>query len=245
VKLLFHYIDLDEPTTTFSETQANLAEQAELYHHEIQAEISMHCSNLYVNQAAHSVFSSYELLAPAQLARREVQINLQGAEAKVKLQGAMLAQAEAHAEQHVRIEHQAPHTNSLQNIRGLADDHGQLILRSRLKINEQAPYSDASQQSKHLLLSQHATVQTDPQLEIFVDEVSCQHGTSVGDIDREALFYLQTRGLNEQEAKNTLLLAFLWQIFLPIADPAIQKILQEKLSRLLGVTVKEFTHVSS
>jgi Fe-S cluster assembly protein SufD len=106
------------------------------------------------------------------------------------------------------VEHVAPHCTSRQLYKGVVDEHGHGVFNGHIIVRHGAFGTDASQTNKNLLLSDHAEIDTRPRLEILADDVKCSHGAAVGRLDDDALFYLQSRGIPEVEARTMLTVAF-------------------------------------
>lgn len=128
---------------------------------------------------------------------------------------------------HSRVEHCVPRARSSETYHGIADQRGQVVFNGKVLVHKHAIGTDAQQSSRNLLLSPKAEIDTKPELEIYADDVKCAHGATVGQLDSNALFYLRSRGIGEQEARALLTLAF--------ADAVINKIplaaLREELTQ--------------
>jgi Fe-S cluster assembly protein SufD len=135
---------------------------------------------------------------------------------------------------HTRMEHAQPHCTSRQLYKGILDNTASGVFNGRIVVAPGAQKTDAIQSSRSLLLSPEATINTQPQLEIFADDVRCTHGAAVGALDDEALFYLQSRGIDKNSARGLLTYAF--------ANEVIEKIkveaLRERLERMLMTRFK-------
>jgi Fe-S cluster assembly protein SufD len=132
------------------------------------------------------------------------------------------------------MEHAMPHCLSRQLYKGILDDTASGVFNGRIVVEPDAQKTDAIQSSRTLLLSPEATINTQPQLEIFADDVRCTHGAAVGALDEEAIFYLQSRGIGRDAARGLLTFAF--------ANEVIEKIkveaLRERLERMLVTRFK-------
>lgn len=193
----------------------------------------------FVLQQASSV-SCRDFLLEGKETRVENQIALQKPQAQANLAGIYLPKEQNTLEEHLLIRHEAPHTQSTQNFRGIAADQGKGIFTGQVVVSVGASASDARQLNKGLLLSRDAEIDARPILEILNDDVKCSHGNTIGNTDPEALFYLKSRGIREHEAKMLLLEAFVSEILTEIADHPyaayIQGVVEKQLQFLTGKT---------
>jgi Fe-S cluster assembly protein SufD len=126
---------------------------------------------------------------------------------------------------HTRIDHVVPHCTSAENFKGILDDHGRAIFNGRIVVHADAQKTDARQSNKNLMLSDKALVNTNPQLEIYADDVKCAHGSTVGQIDEEALFYFRSRGIDIDTARRLLIHGFTQEIIDLIGDKGVRRIM--------------------
>jgi Fe-S cluster assembly protein SufD len=197
-------------TCTNAVTQVVLDEGAQVEHYKIQDEpdTAFHLALLDVRQGPDSRFSSGSVALGSKIARNEVRVRLEGEGADVSINGLYLPRGEQHHDNPILIEHAAPRCTSRQLYKGIVDERGHGVFNGRIIVWPGAPGTDASQTNKNLLLSDHAEIDTRPRLEIFTDDVKCTHGAAVGALDKEALFYLRSRGVPHEEAKALLMYAF-------------------------------------
>jgi Fe-S cluster assembly protein SufD len=153
-------------------------------------------------------FSSHQFDLGGALARHDVGCVLAGEGADVILNGLYLVEGSRLADTHMRVEHAAPHCGSHELYKGVLDGKGRGVFNGRIFVHHGAQKTDAKQTNRNLLLSKDAMANTNPQLEIFADDVKCTHGSTVGQLDDEAVFYLRSRGIGELAAKSLLTYAF-------------------------------------
>ena len=191
-------------------TEIVLDEGAVVEHYKIQneAESAYHLAFMDVRQGRASRFAAHSVAIGAALARHEVKVALEAPEAQVTLNGLYLPRGRQLLDNPTTIEHAAPHCTSRQLYKGVVDGHGRGVFDGRIVVRPGAMKTDASQTNKNLLLSASAQAYTRPRLEIFADDVKCAHGATVGQLDDEALFYLRTRGIPQQQARDLLTYAF-------------------------------------
>ena len=144
----------------------------------------------------------------ARLARNDIDVKLNERGANATVFGVFLASPGQHIDDHIRIEHAAPHTTSDTAFRGIADTNGHGVFNGKVLVQRDAQGIDARQTSDNLLLADRAEIDTKPELEIYADDVKCSHGATVGELDSEQLFYLRSRGIDEAAARGLLTFAF-------------------------------------
>lgn len=182
---------------------------------------AIHTGLTAVYQERDSVYRALDLNLSGRLARHEVRVTLAGEGASARLDGLFIADGRRHAGAHPRVAHMAPRTVSRTLYRGLADGRGRGVFDGRVRVAPGADDADARQSSRNLLLSAHAEIDAKPQLEIYTDAVRCGHGATVGRLDEDALFYLQSRGIAAREARRLLLQAFAGEALGLLADAGL------------------------
>lgn len=191
-------------------TQLQLGTAAQLQYHKLQqeADSNYHLAHTYceLDQSAQLDYQLYPL--GAALSRDTVEVFLQGERAACQLSGLYLPQQKQHVDVHCVAHHLAKHTRSQQHFRGVLADRSTAVFDSKAIISDQGQGADARQHNKNILLSPQATVNTKPELQVNIDDVSCAHGATVGELDPAALFYLRSRGIDETNAKQLLLQGF-------------------------------------
>jgi Fe-S cluster assembly protein SufD len=165
----------------------------------------------------------------AAIARHDVEGALEGEGAEATLNGLYLVNGRQLADFHMRVDHAAPHTTSHEMFKGVLDDRGRGVFNGRIHVHRQAQKTDAKQTSRNLLLSDEAMVNANPQLEIFADDVRCTHGSTVGQLDDLAVFYLRSRGIGLEAARSLLTYAFASDLVSRVRVPAVHELLQEYL----------------
>lgn len=191
-------------------TEIALSAHAQLTHYLLQqaAETAIHFTHTAVNQAAYSQFNHHVFNLGGKLARSDLKTSLQEQHAACALNGIYLPKNTQHMDHHTLIRHEVPHCTSYQNYKGILNHKSRAVFSGKIVVAPYATDTDAQQQNKNILLSPQAEVNTQPQLEIFTDEVRCTHGATVGQLDEDALFYLLSRGIPRSEAVCYLIQAF-------------------------------------
>lgn len=173
---------------------------------------SYHISNLQAVQQRDSRFSLHTLTIGGALVRNELGLLLEGPGAETDLRGLFLGVGHRHVDNHTRVDHAVPSCTSRELYKGILGDHSHGVFRGRVVVRPDAQKSDAYQSNPNLLLTDQAGIDTQPQLEIRADDVKCSHGSTIGQLDQEALFYLRSRGVEETAARALLTRGFAAEI---------------------------------
>ncbi|NLP08767.1 Fe-S cluster assembly protein SufD [bacterium] len=201
-----------------------LQENAVVDHYKVQREAlsAFHVSRTAVHQRADSRYQWHALSFGSRLERTDLTVTLDGTGIETGSDGLYLAQSGQWIDHHTLLHHQQPHGSSRQLYKGILTGEGGAVFNGRIKVSADAQKTDALQSNRNLLLSDRATVHAQPQLEILADDVRCTHGGTVGQLDPEALFYLQTRGLSRKDAVGLLVHAFAGEIVDRIRIPHLR-----------------------
>lgn len=205
------YISLSKDAYfTNAVTEIILEEGASLNHLKFQREgaSAFHIGTTRTHQEKNSVFSSASVDFGGKLVRHNLSVSLDGEGAETRLFGLYLTEGEQHVDHNTFISHPSPHGQSRQVYKGILDGKSTAIFSGKIFVHKDAQKTDAAQTNKNLLLSDEATVDTKPHLEIFADDVKCTHGAAVGQLDEAAVFYFKSRGLDEQTARSVLCFGF-------------------------------------
>ena len=213
------------PSVVNAVTQVDLGAGAEIVHYVLQGEStdSFHFSSLEGRLADRSRLSSRLLAAGGRIGRHEVDVVLAGEGAEVDLDGLFLTGSGQHHDNPVLVDHAAPGCTSRQLYKGVVSGDGHGVFNGHLVVRPGADGTDAAQVNKNLLLSERAEVDTRPRLEINASEVACSHGAAVGQLDRDALFYLRSRGVPEREARAVLVAGFAREVLERFAPGPIRQ----------------------
>lgn len=206
-----HFVGLgDAANLTNSVTEISLAEGARLNHYRLQREgrKGFHVGSVHVVQAAGSRYESHNLQIGGQLSRTDINTALDGEGAETLFNGLYMLNGRQHSDTHTRINHNQPRTTSEEAYRGILDQYARGVFNGRVYVAPDAQQIAAYQSNDNLLLSGKAEIDTKPELEIYADDVVCSHGATIGQLDRQALFYLRSRGVEEETARGLLLYAF-------------------------------------
>ena len=168
-----------------------------------------HMGTTGVRQQRSSHFESHSVGFGGSLRRHDLHVRLEGEGAECKLNGVVVTQGTQHYDNHTTIEHVAANCNSEETYRNIAADKSHAVFNGRIHIHQDAQKSNANMSNKNLLLTSGAEIDTKPELEIYADDVLCAHGATIGQLDKESIFYLVSRGLSPRDAKVLLTMAFI------------------------------------
>jgi Fe-S cluster assembly protein SufD len=205
-------------------TEVLVAEHGILDHLKLQQESrqAYHVANMQIVQAAESRFTTQSLSFGSALARNEVRVRFDGEHGEATVNGLYAATGKQHLDNFTVIDHAKPNCVSHELYKGILDDQSHGVFNGKILVRKDAQKTDAKQTNKVLLLSDNATINTKPQLEIFADDVKCTHGATVGQLDASQLFYLQSRGIPLDAARRLLTFAFANDIVSRIKIEAIR-----------------------
>ena len=185
-------------------------QDAVVEHYRIQQESDsgFHIGTLEANLPRGCHLTAHAVSLSGSLVRNNVHVILNGEGAECTLNGLYLADGKQHIDNFTEIEHIKPRATSLELYKGILDGSAHGVFNGKIVVHKDAQKTDARQTNKNLLLSENAMVNTKPQLEIHADDVKCSHGSTIGQLDPDALFYLRSRGLGVDEARSLLSFAF-------------------------------------
>lgn len=236
VTLLEHYVSLaDTEGFTNVVTEVKLDEKSTLNHFKLQHEslAHYHIATLASKQAAGSNWHTNNISLGGKLARNDIHSQLLGEEAHVTLDGLYLVTGEQHVDNHTRIDHAVPNTTSDEVYKGVLDGNSHAVFNGKVNVHKDAQKTDSSQSNKNLLLSRSCEIDTKPELEIYADDVKCAHGSTVGQIDEQHLFFLRARGLDETAARSLLTYAFAVDVLQRIKSAPMRQALSNVIEKRL------------
>lgn len=198
---------------------------------------AFHIERIEATVGQRGTFVAHDAQLGAGLARLDLNARLAAPQAAAELTGLFLADGSRHLDTHVRVDHLAVGTRSLQDYRGIAAGRGRAVFNGKAVVHPGAQQSQARQTNRNLLLAPGAEIDTKPELEIYADDVQCSHGATTGQLDGAALFYLRSRGLSETEARSALTRAFAGAVLSRMDHSAfataVHDTLDARLARLL------------
>ena len=231
-----HYISIgDGAHFTNAVTDILAGEQAHVSHYllEEENEQAFNISTLHSRQERGANVSSHTVLLGGRLVRNNVNPVLAGENGECLVNGLYLPRNTQHMDSHMRVEHAAAHCGSRQFYTGILDGHSSSVFSGRIIVHPGAQKTDAKQTNRNLLLSDSATADTKPQLEIYADDVKCTHGATIGRLNEQAIFYLRARGVSLDAARSMLIHAFAGEMLERMNIPAIREYVDRLLLRRL------------
>ena len=211
----------------------------DLYRLQQHGERQAHTSLLAAQLAADAELRVGYVDLGGRLVRNDVDIALRERGARVELFGLFVAGAGQHLDNHTTIVHAAPETRSDEAFRGIIGDHGRGVFNGKVVVRPKAQRIDARQSNDNLLLGAHAEIDTKPELEIYADDVKCSHGTTVGELDPDHLFYLRARGIDADDARHMLTTAFAASVLERVRDEAWRARLVDLVTARLGTLAEQ------
>ncbi|MDN3204778.1 Fe-S cluster assembly protein SufD [Algoriphagus sediminis] len=195
-------------------------------------------SNIETDIQQDATFTSVNISLSGHMVRNNLSLNLLGSNSEGNMYGLYLTNGNTHVDNHTNVDHTIPHAESNELYKGVLTDNSRGVFNGKIFVRQDAQKTNAFQQNNNILLSENATVNTKPQLEIWADDVKCSHGCTTGQLDEEALFYLQARGIGKDKAKGLLLYAFAGEVLENIKDDSFKayciNLIQERLGTNLS-----------
>jgi Fe-S cluster assembly protein SufD len=217
-------------------TSLRLGAGANLAHARVQDEEAdaLHMSLYRASLDRGARYESFALTLGARLSRHDIELRFDGPDGSCRLDGAYCLRGEQEATTATFVDHAAPSCATRELWKGVVDDRAHGAFLGRIAVRPDAQKTDAQQVNRNLLLSRRAAVDTKPELEILADDVKCSHGATIGDLDEDALFYLRTRGIPEDEARRILIDAFAADALDGVSDAGLKSHVAAHLGRWLA-----------
>jgi Fe-S cluster assembly protein SufD len=215
--------------------EIELGRDAVLKHRRVQIESAdaFHLTGLYLLQGQGSRYAGVNVSLGGAMARTDLVTRFAGEHAECDLQGLYLAGDKQLADFHLDVRHNLPHCTSRENFKGILYGKGKAVFDGLVYVARDAQKTDAAMSNRNLVLSQNAEIDTKPQLEIYADDVKCSHGTTVGQIEPEMLFYLRSRGISASLARRMLCLGFAGEIINALGNEPLQEYVAEHVGQRL------------
>ena len=210
-RIIESYVGLaDDVYLTNAVTEIVAGENSVVEHYKLQDESleAFHISTVQVHQARNSVLTSHSISFGGKLTRNDVKAVLDGEGAECTLNGLYVTGDTQHVDNHTVMDHAKPHGVSRELYKGILDGKSSAVFNGSIVVRKDSQKTDARQSNKNLLLSEEATINSKPQLEINADDVKCTHGTSIGHLDEDSIYYLRSRGIGQREAQAVLTYGF-------------------------------------
>ncbi|PID59425.1 MAG: Fe-S cluster assembly protein SufD [Ignavibacteriae bacterium] len=231
-KIITEYISTSElEYFTNIITEIYIDENANVSFYKLQSESkkAYHIDKTEIIQKEQSVFNHFSLSFGSRIARNDINTKLDGENIELHLYGLYLGNEEQHIDHHTFIDHAHPNCESNELYKGILDDKATGVFSGKIYVNKIAQKTNAFQSNKSILLSDEATINAKPQLEIYADDVKCSHGATVGKLDEKAYYYIRSRGVPAESARSMLIRAFVDDV---ISQCNIQS-LREKINHTI------------
>ncbi len=227
------------PVLTNSVTEIFAGKSSNVDYYKIQndnLEASL-IDNTYIAQDASSNVSVHTFSFGGNLTRNNLNFYHQGEHVESTLKGITIIEGKQHVDHYTLVQHAMPNCESHQNYKGIYNDRSTGVFNGKIFVEREAQKTDAFQQNNNIILSDKATVNAKPQLEIFADDVKCSHGCTIGQLDDRAMFYMQSRGIPQKEAKALLMYAFSNEVIGSIRIPELKNRITKIIATKLGVNM--------
>lgn len=228
---IFSKSEKNDNHLALSTTEVSLAKRSSLEMNNIQDHNgnTQYLNFHFFNQQQDSELKSNYFTLNSNNTRNEVKDILKETGCKTELNGSYLMRDEQKIDNNINIDHASPECFSNQLFKGILYDNSQGAFTGKILVRKDSQKTEAYQSTKNILLSDFAKMNMNPFLEIYADDVKCSHGASLGDIDEDALFYLQSRGINKEEAKKILLKSFLNDIVMKVSDQELHNMINDHM----------------
>jgi Fe-S cluster assembly protein SufD len=237
VSVIENNISHDQATQAIinSHSDVYVGENSKVQFYRVQNECKniFNVSSIRVIQEKNSHFDTNTVILGSKWIRNNLDIALNGESCESHLNGLFITNETDHVDNHTSVHHNKPNCQSNQLYKGILDGKSTGIFNGKIFVERDAQKTNAYQSSKNILLSDDATINTKPQLEIYADDVKCSHGSTTGQLNEEALFYLRSRGLGIESARNLLLYAFANDVLNTIRIDSLKKYLEELINKCL------------
>ncbi len=238
VQIIERHQSLNEnPVLTNSVTEIFAADSAIVDYYKIQndnQEASL-IDNTYITQKGKSNVSVHTFSFGGNITRNNLNFHNDGERIDRTLKGITIIGDKQHVDHHTLVHHATPNCESHQNYKGIYGDRATGVFNGKIYVEREAQKTDAFQQNNNILIGDKSTINAKPQLEIFADDVKCSHGCTVGQLDEGAMFYMQSRGIPQKEAKALLMYAFSNDVIESIKIPELKSRITKIIATKLGV----------
>jgi Fe-S cluster assembly protein SufD len=209
---------------------------SDITYHSLQEESNqvIEVSNVVTDIQQDSQFTSTQITLSGDMVRNNLTLNLLGSNSVGNMYGLYLLHGKSHVDNHTNVDHTIPHAESNELYKGILAEQSRGVFNGKIFVRQIAQKTNAFQQNNNILLSADAIINTKPQLEIWADDVKCSHGCTVGQLDEEAQFYLQARGIDKITARGLLLYAFAGEVLDKIEEDSLRNYIVNQIQKRLG-----------
>jgi Fe-S cluster assembly protein SufD len=234
-----HQSITDNEVLTNSVTEIFAGKDAIIDYYKVQndRESASLIDNTYIDQKGKSHVSVHTFSFGGKLTRNNLNFYQDGEHIDSTLKGVTLLGEKQHVDHHTLVHHQQPNCESHQDYKGIFGQRSTGVFNGKIIVDKIAQKTNAFQQNNNLLISDKASINTKPQLEIFADDVRCSHGCTIGQLDRDALFYLQARGIPKKEASALMMYAFANNVLESVRIKELKNRINKLIAKKLGVSL--------
>jgi Fe-S cluster assembly protein SufD len=221
-------------------TEVVVEQDASLEYYRIQndAAHANQVNTTHIRQLGKSLVNTVTISLDGGIVRNNLNIAMEAEHSESHFYGLYFLKGNTHVDNHTVVDNVKPHCESNELYKGVVDDSATAVFNGKIFVQKDAQKTNAYQSNKNLLLSDNASVNTKPQLEIFADDVKCSHGCTVGQLDEEGLFYMRSRGISEKAAKSLLIHAFAVDILEHIKPEKVREYVDQLIAERLGVALE-------
>jgi Fe-S cluster assembly protein SufD len=222
---------------TNSVTEIYVGKNSDLDYYKIQNDkiTSSLIDNTYISQERDSNASVHTFSFGGKLTRNNLNFYQNGTGINSTLKGVTIIEGKQHVDHNTLVHHKKPHCESHQDYKGIFAEKSTGVFNGKVLVDKIAQKTDAYQSNNNILIDDGATINSKPQLEIFADDVKCSHGCTIGQLDEEALFYMQSRGIPKKEARALLMYAFANNVLNSVKIPEIKNRITNQIALKIGV----------
>ena len=227
------------PVLTNSVTEVFAQKRSIVDYYKIQNDLTTSnlIDNTYISQKEESFASVHTFTFGGNITRNNLNFYHQGEHINSTLKGITIIGDKQHVDHYTLVNHATPNCESHQNYKTILSDNATGVFNGKIFVEKEAQKTDAFQQNNNILLSDKATINAKPQLEIFADDVKCSHGCTIGQLDQSAMFYMQQRGIPKKEAKALLMYAFCNEVIDSVKIPELKQRITKIIATKLGVNL--------
>ncbi|MFA7272661.1 MAG: Fe-S cluster assembly protein SufD [Crocinitomicaceae bacterium] len=220
-------------------TEVHLADNANLTIDKIQLEneTALQIATEQVNQTRDSIFTINTVTLDGLLVRNNLNIAVNGQNCNTHLNGIYLTKGRQHVDNHTVVDHRVPNCESFELYKGVMDENSTAVFNGKVFVRKDAQKINAFQSNGNVLLSDNATINSKPELEIYADDVKCSHGSTTGQLDEEAVFYLRARGISEKTARHLMISAFVGDALEKIENEEVLNFVEGILATKFGFSL--------
>jgi len=229
----------DNPVLTNAVTEIFVDKRAIVDYYKIQND-NQNASlidNTYIEQQGQSIASVHTFAFGGNITRNNLNFYQKGEGIDSILNGVTIIEGKQHVDHNTLVHHTQPNCESHQDYKGIFDEKATGVFNGKIIVNKEAQKTNAFQSNNNILLSDKATINSKPQLEIFADDVKCSHGCTIGQLDENALFYMRSRGIGEKEARALMMYAFANNVLESVKIPQLKNRINKLIANKLGVNI--------